>query len=97
MEFVPLLAAQLSVDAVAAWFAHCVTGPVTRYAWPGLSAFNFVLEAALGGGGVASLRHDPQGKAYAQMLLDMPIAVPAAWADKDGILSARAEPAGAVA
>ena len=45
-----------------------------------------MLERALGGGGVASLRHDPQGKAYAQMLLDMPVVVPAAWTAKDGIL-----------
>jgi hypothetical protein len=31
----------------------------------------------LGGGGTASLRNDPQGKAYAQILLDYPIPVPA--------------------
>ncbi len=86
-EFVPLLAAQLSSDAVGAWFAHLAAGPVTRYPWPGLDGFNFVLERALGGGGVASLRHDPQGKAHAQMLLDLPIAVPAEWAAKDGILA----------
>ena len=30
----------------------------------------------LGGGGIASLRQDPQGKAYAQMLLDFPVRVP---------------------
>ncbi|MCC6706557.1 MAG: DUF1446 domain-containing protein [Gammaproteobacteria bacterium] len=85
--FVPLLAAQLSSAAVGAWFAHLVGGPVTRYPWPGLDGFNFVLEHALGGGGVASLRHDPQGKAYAQMLLDIPIVVPAEWLAKDGILA----------
>jgi hypothetical protein len=88
-EFVPLLAAQLSSAAVGAWFAHLAAGPVTRYAWPGLDGFNFVLERALGGGGVASLRHDPQGKAYAQMLLCLPIVVPAEWTDPDGILRAQ--------
>jgi len=31
-----------------------------RYELPGINAFNFVLEDALGGGGVASLRSDPQ-------------------------------------
>ena len=31
----------------------------------------------LGGGGVASLRNDPQGKGYSQILLQTPIAVPA--------------------
>ena len=34
---------------------------------------------ALGGGGMASLRIDPQGKAYGQMALEMPIAVPVSW------------------
>jgi hypothetical protein len=31
---------------------------------------------ALEGGGVASLRYDPQGKALAQMLLDLDVDVP---------------------
>ena len=90
-EFLPLLRAQLNSDVVANWFAHLASGPVTRYPWPGLDGFNFVLEHALGGGGVASLRHDPQGKAYAQMLLDLPIVVPAAWLAKDGILHEKSQ------
>jgi hypothetical protein len=80
-RFLPLLRAQLTAEAVAGYFAHLVKGPVTRYEWPGLEGFNFLLEGALGGGGVASLRHDPQGKAYAQMLLDFPLAVPRGWLD----------------
>lgn len=78
-RWLPLLRAQLTADAVAHYFAHLVRGKVTRYEWPGLDGFNFVLESALGGGGVASLRHDPQGKAYAQMLLDFPLRVPPDW------------------
>jgi len=78
-RWLPLLRAQLTADAVARYFAHLVRGPVTRYEWPGLHGFNFVLQQALGGGGVASLRHDPQGKAYAQMLLDFPLVVPREW------------------
>ena len=31
----------------------------------------------VGGGGIASLRIDPQGKAFAQMLMDLPVPVPA--------------------
>jgi hypothetical protein len=38
---------------------------------------NFVLAHSLGGGGVSSLRTDSQGKAFAQQLLDFPVAVPA--------------------
>ena len=37
---------------------------------PGVNGFNFLLKNSLGGGGVSSLRSDPQGKAYGQMLLD---------------------------
>ena len=43
---------------------------VKRYDLPGVNALNFVLEASLGGGGIASLRPDPQGKAYGQILSD---------------------------
>ena len=50
-EFLPLLRAQLTEDAVADYFAHLAAGPVTRYEWPGLNGFNFVLQKALGGGG----------------------------------------------
>jgi hypothetical protein len=54
---------------------------------PGLNGFNFVMHEALDGGGVSSLRHDPQGKALAQMLLDAPIQVPAAWLAPGGFLA----------
>ena len=37
---------------------------------------------ASGGGGIASLRIDPQGKAFAQQLLEIPIAVPRHLADQ---------------
>jgi hypothetical protein len=40
---------------------------------------NFVLHGALAGGGPASPRFDPLGKGYGQMLLDMPVLVPASW------------------
>ena len=72
----PAQQAQLTADAVADYFAHLASGPVSRYEWPGVDGFNFVLERALGGGGTGSLRHDPQGKAYAQLLLDFEIVVP---------------------
>jgi hypothetical protein len=78
-DFLPLLRDQLSANCVAEWFAHRIEGPVERYDVPGIHALNFVLRDALGGGGIASLRFDPQGKAYAQQLLDMPLQVPAAW------------------
>lgn len=66
----------LSAEVVKDYFAHVAQGPVSRYELPGFLALNFVLERALGGGGVASLRYDPQGKAFAQMLLDLEVEIP---------------------
>lgn len=79
-EFVPFIAAALSAEAVADWMEHTLNpeaGKVIRWTLPGLHAFNFLLEHSLGGGGVASLRIDPQGKAFAQQLLEFPVPVPA--------------------
>jgi hypothetical protein len=75
-ELLPLLRAQLTPERVAQWLAHLVRGPVTRFELPGIHAFNFVCEQALGGGGMASLRNDPLGKGMAQILLSMPVRVP---------------------
>ncbi|RAS12307.1 acyclic terpene utilization AtuA family protein [Cupriavidus alkaliphilus] len=79
-EYLPLLREQLTAQAVRGYFAHLVGGEVERFEVPGLHALNFLLHAALGGGGVASLRSDPLGKSFAQMLLDFPLAVPQSWA-----------------
>ncbi|MDB5965611.1 MAG: terpene utilization protein AtuA [Polaromonas sp.] len=76
--FLPLLRAQVTEAAVAAYLAHLVKGRVTRFDVPGIQAFNFVCEQALGGGGMASLRNDPLGKGMAQILLSMPVQVPVA-------------------
>lgn len=79
-EYLPWIRAALTEQAVASYMQHVLNaekGRVIRYELPGLNALNFMLENALGGGGVASLRIDPQGKAFAQQLLDMPVKVPA--------------------
>ncbi|MCK7551419.1 acyclic terpene utilization AtuA family protein [Marinobacter goseongensis] len=84
-DFVPFIAAALTESAVAEWMAHTLnpeTGRVTRWALPGFHAFNFLLEHSLGGGGVASLRIDPQGKAFAQQLLEFPVPVTRAALEK---------------
>jgi hypothetical protein len=86
-EYLPAIRASLTPKAVRDYFAHYAQGPVERFDWPGLNGFNFMLHRALGGGGVASLRHDPQGKALAQVLLDIPIDVPASWLAPGGPLS----------
>lgn len=79
-EYLPWIRAALTEQTVASYMQHVLDaekGRVIRYELPGLNALNFMLENALGGGGVASLRIDPQGKAFAQQLLDMPVKVPA--------------------
>ena len=76
-EYFPWIAAALTASYVASRFAHFMASPdIDRYVLPGLPALNFVLHHALGGGGVASLRNDPQAKCYAQILLDMPVSLP---------------------
>ena len=74
-DLLPLLRAQLTEARVAAWLAHLVQGRVTRHEVPGIHAFNFVCEQALGGGGMASLRNDPLGKGMGQILLALPVRV----------------------
>jgi Acyclic terpene utilisation family protein AtuA len=74
-EYLPIIAAQVTEKRVAEYLAHLVKGRVTRYMLPGLDAFNFVCEHALGGGGMASLRNDPLGKGMAQILLSLPVRV----------------------
>ncbi|HWV11204.1 MAG TPA: acyclic terpene utilization AtuA family protein, partial [Pseudomonas sp.] len=83
-EYLAWIAAALTEDAVAQWLGHVLdakSGIVSRWYLPGTHSLNFLLENALGGGGVASLRIDPQGKAFAQQLLEFPVPVPRALAD----------------
>jgi hypothetical protein len=77
-KWLPVLREQLSAERVHAYFAHLVKGPVQRFDVPGIHAFNFLLLAALDGGGMASPRSDPLGKGFAQMLLDLSVQVPRA-------------------
>ncbi|MFI8478992.1 acyclic terpene utilization AtuA family protein [Pseudomonas sp. NPDC078700] len=78
-EYMAWIAAALTEQAVAEWMAHVLEpqqSKVSRWYLPGTHSLNFLLENALGGGGIASLRIDPQGKAFAQQLLEFPVPVP---------------------
>jgi hypothetical protein len=79
-EWLPLLWQRVTPDAVQRHFSHLVKGRVERFLLPGIDAMNFMLHDALAGGGPASARFDPLGKGMAQILLDMPVAVPASLA-----------------
>ncbi|WDH21037.1 acyclic terpene utilization AtuA family protein [Pseudomonas chlororaphis] len=83
-EYLPWIAEALTPAVVVDWMSHVldpVHGRVQRWYLPGSHSLNFLLENALGGGGVASLRIDPQGKAFAQQLLEIQIPVPQSIAD----------------
>ncbi|XP_074922845.1 uncharacterized protein LOC116824066 [Chelonoidis abingdonii] len=77
--YYPYLKKTLTAQALEDYFQHLLEREqpeeklVTRYELPGIHGLNFVLKNSLGGGGIASLRSDPQGKAFGQMLLDFQI------------------------
>lgn len=75
-EHYPLLVEQLTREKVKAFFGPMVKGDVERFELPNLSALNFLLHGALGGGGTMSLMNDAQGKVFSTALLRMEIEVP---------------------
>lgn len=79
--FAPWIWSALNTDTVRERFGHFLESPndpnsVERFYMPGTGAINFLLHDILGGGGVASMRNDPQGKSYAQILLAAPVSIP---------------------
>ena len=78
-RFAALIGAQLTEKAVKSWFSHLAQGAVRRYEVPGIHAYNYVLDEALGGGGAASLRNDPLGKTFSQIVLAHPVSIPKDW------------------
>jgi hypothetical protein len=81
-EYVDHLRSVLTPERIAEHFKLAADGPVERFEAPGLHAFNFLIQSALGGGGMASPRIDPQGKAYGQRALEMIVRCPRAWLDE---------------
>ena len=75
-EWYPLLDRALTRERVAQHFRDVITGEVERYELPNLSALNFLLHGALGGGGTLSLKTDAQGKVFSTAMLRMVIDVP---------------------
>ncbi|KAK2541652.1 hypothetical protein Q9233_000558 [Columba guinea] len=72
--YYPYLKKTLTAQALEDYFQHLLEREkheelVTRYELPGIHGLNFVLKNSLGGGGLASLRSDPQAciKAFISM------------------------------
>ncbi|MFZ2468791.1 MAG: acyclic terpene utilization AtuA family protein [Parvibaculum sedimenti] len=84
-DYLPWIRAALTEERVREYFAHVCEGPVERFELPGIHALNFLLHDSLGGGGIASVRIDPQGKGYGQILLDIGVSVPAELAARDAL------------
>ena len=72
----PLLAAQVTADAVRRHLAHVVRGEVRRYDLPNLHALQFVCERALDTGVTTSLALDPHGKSLSYALLEFGVDSP---------------------
>ena len=87
-DYLPYIRSALSEEVVKDYFSHVCDGRVERFDLPGSHSLNFLLHDSLGGGGIASVRIDPQGKGFAQMLLDIEIPVPADLAARDGLNAA---------
>jgi hypothetical protein len=87
-EYLPFIYAALTEQAVFEKFAHFLPEGATsdksveRYLMPGTDAINFLIHDVLGGGGMASIRNDAQGKGYGQLLLAASIPVSAEIANK---------------
>ena len=72
----PLLLEQVTSARVKAVFAGVVEGEVVRYELPNISALNFVMNGALGGGVTRSLALDAHGKALSSALLNLDLPEP---------------------
>lgn len=80
-SYLPYICAALTEQAIKQRFEHFLEEPdnnasIDRYLLPGSNSVNVLLHKVLGGGGVASIRNDAQGKGYAQLLLELPVPVP---------------------
>ena len=74
-HYFPFIDNALNPDSISKYFSTVLKGSVLKWIVPGINGINFLLKNSLGGGGMASLNIDPQGKAYAQQLLEYPIPV----------------------
>ena len=88
-EWYALLERHVTRERVAEHFRGVITGGVVRYELPNLTALNFLLHGALGGGGTLSLKTDAQGKVYSTALLRLVLEVDADEAERLGLPAAR--------
>ena len=71
-----LIVREVTAERVRDHFGSLVRGDVVRYEAANVRALNFVLHAALGGGGPRSLRSDNLGKSLGGALVRLELEVP---------------------
>ena len=71
--YLPYIRNGLKSEILKKYFSHLLEGEIYIWDVPGINAINILLKRSLDGGGMSSLRIDPQGKAYAQQLLEISI------------------------
>ena len=81
-EYLPFIKNALTSTTLSAFFNHVLKGSIEVWDVPGISGINFLLKHSLGGGGMASFNIDPQGKAYAQQILEYEIPITSLLANK---------------
>jgi Acyclic terpene utilisation family protein AtuA len=74
-DYLPCLWHGLDEAHLRRVFGHVLQGRVARFLLPGTASLNILLHGVLGGGGTSSLRNDPQGKGFAQLLLAAPLRI----------------------
>ncbi|MEX3006915.1 acyclic terpene utilization AtuA family protein [Hoeflea sp. TYP-13] len=83
-EFLPWIWRAIDEAAVTEAFSRHLKGDVERFCLPGIHGMNILMHDVLGGGGIASLLNDAQGKACAQTLLSLPVSLPKALMKNSG-------------
>jgi hypothetical protein len=75
-DYLPWIWRALDDETIAGAFAPWLKGDIERLCLPGIHGMNILMHEVLGGGGMASLLDDAQGKGYAQTLLSLPVELP---------------------
>ena len=75
-EYFSYIKKSLTIDKLSSFFKNGTKISIVCWELPKINGLNFLVKNSLGGGGMSSLLLDPQGKAYAQYILNVKIAVP---------------------
>ncbi len=74
-EYFSYIKKSLTPEKISSFFNNCSEKSIVCWELPKINGLNFLVKNCLGGGGMSSLFLDPQGKAYAQYILNAKIAI----------------------